>query len=596
MEKSSASNPVKRELSIRSESIQRIFNFYVNELFVVNRRYQRKLIWTIEEKVAFIDSILKWYPVPLILLAETTYEDKSVFEIIDGMQRLNAITSFIEGEFDYNGQYFDLETMVESKSLLDKGLLTQKKPVLPRQLCELFASYIIPISVYTFTESKKVDEIFIRINSNGKHLSRQELRSAGTLGIFVDIVRDLSSTIRTDVSQKDILNLNKMKEISITNTGLHYGIPVEEIFWVKNNVLTKEMVREARDEEIVADIIAAMAFSEVPPTSSPILDEYYGLIESDRSSDLEKELKKIGIDVLKERFIKVYNEIRKILSLSGKNFQELIFRNPSQRLPRYFQVIFLSLYKLMYRENKEISSYSEIIKKLDEIADHITITAGGNWSATNRIDNINAVSGIIEGCFKERNVADPANTRWLTEFESILMQSKTEQTLYDFKQGFTILDGTFQFDESSFSKIILTLTSMANTSPRSVGYVCIGVSDKKKDADRIKQIYNVESVNYRGFFVTGIMHEVDKMGMDLDSFYRLIIQKIKQQPISNETKDILCGNIRLIDYFDKAVFILRINSSKNPMIYDGKYYTRYGANVEEIKPENFPEFFRKYQL
>jgi uncharacterized protein with ParB-like and HNH nuclease domain len=62
---------VQRELSIRSESIQRIYNFYVNHLFYVNRRYQRKLVWTIEEKRAFIDSILQGFPVPIILLAES---------------------------------------------------------------------------------------------------------------------------------------------------------------------------------------------------------------------------------------------------------------------------------------------------------------------------------------------------------------------------------------------------------------------------------------------------------------------------------------------------------------------------------------------
>ncbi|WP_217360046.1 DUF262 domain-containing protein, partial [Anabaena sp. UHCC 0253] len=124
------SSPVKIELSIRSESVQRIYNFYVNNLFYANRRYQRKLVWTIEEKRAFIDSILQGFPVPIILLAETEKDKKSVFEIIDGMQRLNAITAFIEGEFDIEGKYFDLQTMVESKSRLDQGKLIQKNPIL----------------------------------------------------------------------------------------------------------------------------------------------------------------------------------------------------------------------------------------------------------------------------------------------------------------------------------------------------------------------------------------------------------------------------------------------------------------------------------
>ena len=79
------------------------------------------------------------------------------------------------------------------------------------------------------------------------------------------------------------------------------------------------------------------------------------------------------------------------------------------------------------------------------------------------------------------------------------MQSKTEQTCYDFKQGFTRLDGSNLFDDESFNKIILTLTAIANNSAHTSGYVCIGVCDKKKDSDRIKDIYDVAAVSYRGF-------------------------------------------------------------------------------------------------
>jgi len=43
------------DLTIRNENVQRIYNFYKNEYFFVNRRYQRKLIWTVEEKRKFID-------------------------------------------------------------------------------------------------------------------------------------------------------------------------------------------------------------------------------------------------------------------------------------------------------------------------------------------------------------------------------------------------------------------------------------------------------------------------------------------------------------------------------------------------------------
>ena len=133
-----------QDLTVRSENIQRIYSFYISEKFLVNRRYQRKLIWTIEEKSSFIDSIMNGYPVPLILLAEVNYNNSSVYEIIDGMQRLNAIVSFIEGEFSVDGKYFDLESTAETKLMLDNGELIQNQPKMDREKCTNIASYVLP--------------------------------------------------------------------------------------------------------------------------------------------------------------------------------------------------------------------------------------------------------------------------------------------------------------------------------------------------------------------------------------------------------------------------------------------------------------------
>lgn len=588
------SNIAQTDLSIRNESIQRIFNFYKSDLFLVNRRYQRKLIWTLEEKERFVDSIVNGLPVPLILLAETENQGITSFEIIDGMQRLNTINAFIEGEFTYNGHFFDLNTLVESKSLMDEGQLTQKSPVLDRRICERFASYILPISVYSFTDESKVDEVFIRINSYGRHLSRQELRAAGTLESFGDLVRLVSSEIRTDVSHSDILNLKQMKEISITNSGLEYGINVDDLFWVENNIITKDMVRESRDEEIVADLLSAISFSSLPGTSSNILDEYYGLKPSDKSDDLDTALRKVGVDQLRFQYIAVHNILREVIKISRMNLRDLIFEDNSQRIPRYFQVIFLAIHKLMFKENKEVNSYTDLIGRMKGISRHITITEGGSWSATNRIQNVDAVAGIISSCFRDK-AHDPGAAKWLTEFESLLMQSKTEQTCYDFKQGFTRLDGSNSFDSESFNKIIQTLTAIANNSAKTTGYVCVGVCDKKKEADRIKDIYGIDCVNYRTFYISGIDHEATLIAKDLDDFYRQIIQKIKSQPISEEAKDFFSKNIRVVNYFDKDVFILKTKSLPTPMIYDGKYYVRHGANINEVKPENYAAFFQSYK-
>src|SRR5690606_14828173 len=132
--------------------------------------------------------------------------------------------------------------------------------------------------------------------------------------------------------------------------------------------------------------------------------------------------------------------------------------------------------------------------------------------------NVDAIAGILNSCFRNKT-HDPGAAKWLTEFESLLMQSKTEQTSYDFKQGFTRLDESKLFDEDGFNKIILTLTAIANNSAKTSGYVCVGVCDKKKESDRINEIYGTVAIKYRGFLITGINHEVKSIAKDLDDFY-----------------------------------------------------------------------------
>ena len=56
----------------------------------------------------------------MILLAERPQVHGSgKYEIVDGMQRLNAICGFIKNFFAFNGRYFDLNEFSYAKQLAD---------------------------------------------------------------------------------------------------------------------------------------------------------------------------------------------------------------------------------------------------------------------------------------------------------------------------------------------------------------------------------------------------------------------------------------------------------------------------------------------
>lgn len=42
---------------INGKTVERAYEEYRNGVYLVNRRYQRKLVWNINEKEAFIDSL-----------------------------------------------------------------------------------------------------------------------------------------------------------------------------------------------------------------------------------------------------------------------------------------------------------------------------------------------------------------------------------------------------------------------------------------------------------------------------------------------------------------------------------------------------------
>lgn len=592
------------DLSIKGESIQSLYGSYLSKIFLVNRRYQRKLVWTIDEKRAFIDSIVKGYPVPLVLFAEVATEQGKNLEIIDGMQRMNAIMSFIDQEFDINGKFFDLDTMADTKLLKDNGLLTQKNDVLARETCARFVRYQMPLSVFQEAGTSHIDEVFRRLNSGGRHLSSQELRQAGATSKFASIVRKLASNIRGDSSALDILNLNAMKSISITGKSLNYGIAIEDIFWIKNNIITKEALRQSKDEEIIADIVAWVALDKKIRSSSDILNQLYGyespenIEESSLAAQIEFEIQKINEDIVISNIQYVFDALIKLIVASEKTFNSLLFASQQPKIARYFQVVFLALYDLLIDEGNEIIDVNSLIQHLDKAGDKtIKLAAGGgNWSAREKLTQINAFSGVIKKCFKKAKTNDPARSQWITRFENILMQSTTEQTLYDFKLGLHPLSGNVNIlNEETFSKIIKTLTAMANTLPNASGYCLLGVAENKASADMYVQTYGTPFVAYSSFYITGINDEAVRYHKDIDKYFTKLTQLIKKEPISSRDKDNILRNIATVKYFDKTIVILKIESGDNPSIYNDKYYVRHGSNIEEVQPANFSGLFERFR-
>ena len=580
---------VTKKLIIRSETIETLFDYYQKEKLIVNRRYQRKLVWTIEEKEGFIDSISINYPVPLFLVAEISYKGDSVLEIIDGMQRLNAIMSFIEGEFSLNGYYFDLETIAGTKYLLDKGFLKQKTPKLDREKCKNIASYQLPLSVSTFKEEEVIDEIFKRINSNGKHLSSQELRQAGATNSFGKIVRVLSENVRGDVSHSERLTLNNMKQISINNKALAYGIDMGGIFWRKHNLITNENIRESRDEELVAHLLSAILIEPRPAATSSNLDKFY-----EENSLVEQKISRLGEDYIIKMFEAVFDEFRKVFEATRSSFYRVLFKQQTGYVNRTFQVFFLAFYDMLVKEQMKITNYIDLCKSLEGVGDkYFTENAEKYNLSGQREKGVEVAKGLMRKYFIKRNETDPALNNGVIKLENLLERSYTENTNYDFKVGFHRMDIACNFDDNCMEKVLKTLTAIANLAKDSIGYIIVGVADKKADSDFHEKYYKSKSIQYKNFYITGIQAEADKYKTH-DEYRTKIENKIKHSKITpSKYIDQILRNMDYFKYYDRSILIFRIQNEGDAVKYGDCYYERQGTSTIPIPSDKERDLWKR---
>jgi hypothetical protein len=80
-----------------------VLDLKTQQMLVVNPEYQRGVVWTRAQQKKLVDSVLRGYPIPLIYFHHIRQQAGKLvserFEVIDGQQRINALSEFQEGAF-----------------------------------------------------------------------------------------------------------------------------------------------------------------------------------------------------------------------------------------------------------------------------------------------------------------------------------------------------------------------------------------------------------------------------------------------------------------------------------------------------------------
>ena len=132
--------------------------------------YQRRHRWDTKKRSRLIESLLLNIPIPPIFLFES---DLNRYEVMDGSQRLEAITGYLDNGYKLSGLEFLTELNGNS---FDEITSTMQRSLLRRTI-----NAIVLLAETTRPDELDIDVrmvIFNRLNTGGVRLNPQELRNA----------------------------------------------------------------------------------------------------------------------------------------------------------------------------------------------------------------------------------------------------------------------------------------------------------------------------------------------------------------------------------------------------------------------------------
>ncbi len=590
-------------VSPQGMSVQALYRAYRDGSLIVNRAYQRKLVWTVTEKQKLIDSLLRDYPLPLFLLADkgAVAGQPSTLEVIDGMQRLNAIFSFIENGFLLDGKSFDVNEFARARQAAERNAFKEypaETPRLSAQECANLLDYQLAVTIFPGEKDDRITDVFGRINSGGKQLSDQERRQAGVLSAFAEMVRILSAEIRGDVSRETLL-LSEMPEISIeTGRNPHgYSLKAEDIFWCFQGILRTGDLRESDDEQALADICASVLFEQPVEASGDYLNRLY-LKETEQFAEVNARLAAYGRDRLVQQIKSTFSVVRAAIELHDVGraaFRKLVYPKPTSNAQKSpFFAVFMAFFELMHGESMVPAEGVDVMASLENLTDRIEI-GQKHIKGEDRKNNIRVTKGLLRDHFVKVDVAALTHgPSLLFDFENSIRRSRTETSRYEFKQGFVRLDNERTDDPDILRVIVETACAIANVGPDADGFIYIGIADKAADADRITHLYGVEPVQFEQVSVVGVGREAKYKGLSLDRYMRIIEDGIRQSAMSEPLKTQVLSSLDVINYKGADVVRVRVPKQAQPSYVGDDAFIRIGSSTHKATSPQLGAVFASF--
>lgn len=139
---------------------------------------QRGYCWDKERKSLLIHSVIEGYPIPAFYAAKNAQDAGSVYDMLDGKQRSNALCEFLDDKYVLSDlPCIQFENSQGEQDELDISGL--KYSQLPEELQDTISDYSLTVYYFDGITEEEIAELFWRLN-NGKPLSAIELTRVKT--------------------------------------------------------------------------------------------------------------------------------------------------------------------------------------------------------------------------------------------------------------------------------------------------------------------------------------------------------------------------------------------------------------------------------
>ena len=168
----------------------------IKNALILIPQHQRYYVWSKSQQESLIDSIMNNFPMPLLVFTEYVENNKQIWYVQDGQQRLTTIQRFIQGKFKWNNKNFEGLDNRESRA---------------------FLGYQIACSIIKSPTDAQVADIFERLNK-GKTLSHNDKFYNRKNEPIIDFtINELKSKFEKQFKMYTNLNIKKKQRTELSD-------------------------------------------------------------------------------------------------------------------------------------------------------------------------------------------------------------------------------------------------------------------------------------------------------------------------------------------------------------------------------------------